>query len=211
MGKRGILLVISGFAGSGKGTIVSEMLKRYDNYVISVSATTREPRPREEDGREYFFVTQEKFRKMIEDNELLEYAHYVSNSYGTPKKYVEEKIAEGRDVILEIECQGALQVKKMFPDALLFFVTAPDVKTVYERLRKRGTETEEVIMSRMRRAREEAEVIGQYDYLLINDDLDLCVQILNETVNASRYSVSRSGELIDRLKLEFFDFLEGEN
>jgi len=210
MENKGILLVISGFAGSGKGTIVKKLLNDYDNYVVSVSATTRGPRPGEEDGRDYFFITPDQFRDMIANGEFLEYAHYVSNSYGTPRKYVEDMMAAGKDVILEIECQGALQVKKMFPDALLFFVTPPDAETVYERLHKRGTETEEVIMNRMRRGMEETEVIGQYDYLLVNDDLDLCVKILHDTVNVSRFTVSRSGDFIDKLKLGFYDFLEGE-
>ncbi len=210
MDRKGILLVISGFAGSGKGTIVKKLLSDYDNYVVSVSATTRNPRPGEEDGREYFFLTREKFDEMIDAGEFLEYAHYVSNSYGTPKKYVEEMMEAGKDVILEIECQGALQVKKMFPGAVLFFVTPPDVQTVYDRLHKRGTETEDVIMDRMRRGMEEAKVIDRYDYLLVNDDLELCVETLHNTVNSCRFSINRSGDFIDKLKSEFVDFLEGE-
>lgn len=210
MSRRGILLVISGFAGSGKGSITKRLLSDYDNYSFSVSATTRAARPGEVDGKDYFFVTKERFQEMIDNNEFLEYAHYVSNSYGTPRQYVEDRMNEGKDVILEIECQGALNVKRIFPEALLVFVTPPTVEEVYNRLRKRGTETEEVIMSRMRRGQEEAEIIKEYDYLLVNDDLDMCVVTLNGIVNGARYSVSRSIEYAEDIKKQFEVFLEGE-
>ena len=170
--KKGILLIISGFAGSGKGTIVKRLLSEYDNYAVSVSATTRAPRPGEEDGKDYFFVNREKFEQMIADDEFLEYAQYVDNYYGTPRKYVNRMLDEGKDVILEIEQQGALQVKAKRPDALLMFVMPPSVQEIYNRLKKRGTETEEVIMKRMRQGAREAGVIENYDFLIINDDLD---------------------------------------
>ena len=163
--KKGILIVVSGFAGSGKGTIMKELVKRYDDYALSVSATTRQPRPGEKDGRDYFFVSREEFQRMIRDDELLEHACYVSNYYGTPRKYVEEKLKEGKDVILEIEVQGGLQIKEKYPDAVLVFITPPSAKVVYERLEKRGTESEEVILSRMGRSLEEAGVIDRYDYI----------------------------------------------
>ena len=123
MREKGILIVVSGFSGSGKGTIMKELLKQYDNYALSISATTRNPRPGEEDGREYFFKTVEDFEKMIAKEELIEYARYVDNYYGTPRAYVEEQLEAGKDVILEIEIQGALKVKEKFPDTLLLFVT----------------------------------------------------------------------------------------
>ena len=208
MARRGLLLVISGFAGSGKGTICKELMKQYDNYAFSVSATTRDPRPGEVDGVDYFFITQERFEEMIKSNELLEYAQYVSNFYGTPKKYVEEKLQEGKDVILEIECQGALHVKEIFPEAVLFFVMPPNVKEIYNRLKGRGTETEEVIMRRMRRGQEEAEVIEKYDYLLINDDLQETVQRLHDTLNSARNAASRNKELLSEIKKEFITFFE---
>ena len=208
MARRGLLLVISGFAGSGKGTICKELMKQYDNYAFSVSATTRDPRPGEVDGVDYFFITQERFEEMIKSNELLEYAQYVSNFYGTPKKYVEEKLQEGKDVILEIECQGALHVKEIFPEAVLFFVMPPNVKEIYHRLKGRGTETEEVILRRMRRGQEEAEVIEKYDYLLINDDLQETVQRLHDTLNSARNAVSRNKELLSEIKKEFITFFE---
>ena len=208
MARRGLLLVISGFAGSGKGTICKELMKQYDNYAFSVSATTRDPRPGEVNGVDYFFITQERFEEMIKANELLEYAQYVSNFYGTPKKYVEEKMQEGKDVILEIECQGALHVKEIFPEAVLFFVMPPNVQEIYNRLKGRGTETEEVIMRRMRRGQEEAEVIEKYDYLLINDDLQDTVKRLHDTLNSARNAASRNGELLSEIKKEFITFFE---
>lgn len=205
--KKGILLIISGFAGSGKGTIVKKLLSDYDSYAVSVSATTRAPRPGEEEGRDYFFVTKEKFEEMIADDEFLEYAQYVDNYYGTPRKYVNRMLDEGRDVILEIEQQGALQVKAKRPDALLMFVMPPSVQEIYNRLKKRGTETEEVIMKRMRQGAREAGVIEDYDYLIINDDLDECVRNVHDTVRCSKYATGRNKALIDKVKSQFNDFL----
>ena len=147
MREKGILIVVSGFSGSGKGTIMKELLKQYDNYALSISATTRNPRPGEEDGREYFFKTVEDFEKMIAKEELIEYARYVDNYYGTPRAYVEEQLEAGKDVILEIEIQGALKVKEKFPDTLLLFVTPPSAEELKSRLVGRGTETMDVIES----------------------------------------------------------------
>ena len=169
---KGILLVISGFAGTGKGTLVQELLKRYDNYALSVSATTRDPRPGEEDGVHYFFKTKEEFEQMIQEKKLIEYACYVGNYYGTPKEYVQEQLENGKDVILEIEIQGALKIKEQFPETLLLFMVPPSAQVLEDRLRGRGTETEEVVQKRLRRAVEEAEFIEKYDYLIVNDDLD---------------------------------------
>ena len=169
---KGILLVISGFAGTGKGTLVQELLKRYDNYALSVSATTRDPRPGEEDGVHYFFKTKEEFEQMIQEKKLIEYACYVGNYYGTPKEYVQEQLENGKDVILEIEIQGALKIKEQFPETLLLFMVPPSAQVLEDRLRGRGTETEEVVQKRLRRAVEEAEFIEKYNYLIVNDDLD---------------------------------------
>ena len=141
MNEKGILIVVSGFSGSGKGTIMRELLKKYDNYALSVSATTRAPRPGEEEGREYFFKSTEEFEKMIAKDELIEYARYVDNYYGTPRVYVEEQLEAGKDVVLEIEIQGALKVKEKFPDTLLLFVTPPSAQELRSRLVGRGTET----------------------------------------------------------------------
>ena len=174
MKEKGILIVVSGFSGSGKGTIMRELLKKYDNYALSVSATTRVPRPGEEEGREYFFKSTEEFEKMIAKDELIEYARYVDNYYGTPRVYVEEQLEAGKDVVLEIEIQGALKVKEKFPDTLLLFVTPPSAQELRSRLVGRGTETMDVIEYRMSRAKEEAEGMEKYDYLIINDDLMEC-------------------------------------
>ena len=169
---RGILTVVSGFSGAGKGTLMKRLMEEYDNYALSISVTTRDPRPGEEDGVSYFFRTEEEFDRMVEEDAFLEYARYVKHSYGTPKAYVEEQLDAGKDVLLEIEIQGALQVKEKRPDTLLVFITPPTAEELERRLRGRGTETEEVIKGRMERAKEEAQGMDQYDYVLTSHDLD---------------------------------------
>ena len=139
---KGILVVVSGFSGAGKGTVMKRLMEKYDDYALSVSATTRKPRPGEEDGREYFFRTRDEFEKLIEEDALLEYARYVENYYGTPRSYVEEQLQAGRNVILEIEIQGAMKIKEKIPEALLVFVTPPTVEELERRLTGRGTETD---------------------------------------------------------------------
>ena len=141
MSRKGCLVIISGFSGAGKGTVVKALMERFDCYALSISATTRQPRPGEENGREYFFKTKEEFEELIRQDALYEYAQYVSNYYGTPKAYVEEQLEAGKDVILEIEVQGALKVKEKNPDALLLFVTPPSAQELKRRLEGRGTET----------------------------------------------------------------------
>ena len=166
MSNKGKLVVVSGFSGAGKGTLMKALMEQYgDDYALSVSATTRDPRPGEKDGIDYFYVTTEKFKQMIEADELIEYAQYVKNYYGTPKAYVQQQLDLGKNVILEIEIQGALKIKKQFPDTILLFVTAPDAKTLRDRLVGRGTETQDVINARLARACEESEGIENYDYL----------------------------------------------
>ena len=167
MDGRGILIVVSGFSGSGKGTIMNEIIRRYNNYALSVSATTRNPRPGETEGKEYFFKSVEEFEKMIAKDELIEYARYVDNYYGTPRAYVEEQLEAGKDVILEIEIQGAIKVKEKFPDTLLLFVTPPTAEELRKRLVGRGTETMDVIDFRMKRAKEESLGMDRYDYTII--------------------------------------------
>lgn len=200
MKRKGILLVISGFAGTGKGTLVKELLNRYDNYAVSVSATTRAPRPNETDGVHYFFKTEEEFKKMIEEGALVEYAQYVGNYYGTPRAYVEQQLEEGRDVILEIEIQGALKIKERFPDTLLLFLVPPDADTLESRLKGRGTETEEVIKERLNRAVEESEFIEKYDYVIVNDDLDTCVEETHAVIRAEHFRTARNEEFVSQLK-----------
>ena len=207
---KGILIVLSGFSGSGKGTIMKELMKKYsDQYALSISATTRSPRPGETDGVEYFFKTKEQFEKMIADDELIEYAKYVDNYYGTPKAYVEEQLSAGKDVILEIEIQGALKVKEKFPDTLLMFVTPPSAEELKNRLVGRGTETLDVIESRMDRACEEAEGMDQYDYLIVNDDLDTCVEEVHQIIRGEHHRSTRNTGFMEKIK-EDLNSLKGE-
>ena len=201
MNEKGILIVVSGFSGSGKGTLMKELLTRYpDTYALSISVTTRSPREGEVDGREYFFVSKDEFEKMIAKGELIEYAKYVENYYGTPRDYVEKKLDEGKDVILEIEIQGALNVKKMFPDTLLLFVTPPSAEELKKRLVGRGTETMDVIESRMDRACEEAEGMENYDYLIVNDSLDRCVEEMHSIIRGEHRRSSRNCEFMKEIK-----------
>lgn len=204
------MIVVSGFSGAGKGTIMRELTSRYDQYALSTSATTRAPRPGEEEGKSYFFKTREEFEKMIEENALIEYACYVSNYYGTPKAYVEEQLAAGRDVILEIEIQGARKVKKQFPEAVLLFVTTKDVQTLRERLTGRGTETPEEIERRLSRAVQESEGMEEYDYLVINDDLDICVSQVHEIVETEHRRLKRNMELVNNIRADLKGFAKGE-
>lgn len=204
MNHQGILVVVSGFSGAGKGTLMKELLKRYDNYALSISATTRAPREGETDGKEYFFVTKEQFEKMRDERKLIEYAQYVNNYYGTPKEYVEQKMAEGKDVILEIEIQGALKVKKRFPDALLLFVTPPSAEELRRRLVGRGTETLEVINARLTRAAEEASGMEAYDYLLINDDLDRCVEEMHQLIQLQHRKTSYHLDFLSKMREDLY-------
>lgn len=210
MSKRGILTILSGFSGSGKGTVIQRLMEKYDQYALSVSATTRLPREGEKDGEAYFFRTKEEFERMIQEDALLEYARYVDNYYGTPKDYVEKKLEEGKDVILEIEIQGALQIKKKLPNTLMLFVTPPDAETLKERLTKRGTETEDVILSRLSRAAAESEGIEQYDYLVINDQLEECVETMHQIIQKEHYRTTRNGELIQSIREEMKRFSKGD-
>ena len=206
MNSKGVLTVVSGFSGAGKGTIMKRLIEKYDNYALSVSATTRSPRPGEEEGISYFFVETETFEQMIRDDALIEYARYVDNYYGTPKTYVESKLSEGRDVILEIEIQGALKVKERYPDTLLLFVTAPSVQELKKRLIGRGTETEQVIEDRLKRAVEEAEGMDRYDYLIVNDDLETAVDTVHQIIQAEHLQCTRNRTFINQIKEE----LKGE-
>jgi len=194
--------VVSGFSGAGKGTLMKALLEKYDNYALSISATTRKPREGEVHGREYFFLSVEEFEKLIANDQLIEHAKYVSNYYGTPRSYVEEKMAEGKDVILEIEIQGALKVKEKFPETLLVFVVPPSAEELKRRLIGRGTETMEVIEQRMKRATEEAEEMGSYDYILINDDLNKAVEDLHNLIQSQHMQANCNQELIRTMKEE---------
>ena len=204
--RKGIIIVVSGFSGAGKGTLMKALTSKYDNYALSVSATTRNPRPGEVNGREYFFVSNEEFEKLIQENGLIEHAGYVDHYYGTPRKFVEDKLSQGIDVILEIEIQGALQIKEQYPDAVLLFVMPPSAAELEKRLRGRGTETEEVILQRLKRAREESVGIEKYDYLVINDDLEQCTERLHNIIEAAHGTPQRNLDFIDTIREELNGF-----
>ena len=197
---KGVLTIISGFSGSGKGTILNEMLKRYDNYSLSVSATTRKPRVGEVEGKSYFFKSKKEFEDMIEKDELIEYAKYVDNYYGTPKAYVMEKLAEGKDVILEIEIQGALKVKEEYPDAMLVFISTPSALCLKKRLEERATESSEQVEARLKRAVEEADSMDSYDYIIINDDLDTAVKDMHALIRSAKHKTVHNKKLIEAIK-----------
>ena len=210
MADRGILVVVSGFSGAGKGTLMKRLMEKYDNYALSVSATTRDPRPGEEHGREYFFHTKKEFEELILEDELIEYAQYVDNYYGTPKAYVEKQLNMGKDVILEIEIQGALKVKKKMPNTLLLFVTPPNAEELKHRLVNRGTESMDVIESRLSRASEEAKGMSEYDYILINDVIEECVDNMHSIIQSQHDAVKNRQEFIKEITEEIAVFKKGE-
>ena len=202
--------MVSGFSGAGKGTLIDLLMKKYDSYALSVSATTRDPRPGEKDGVQYFFKTRQEFEEMIRQDAFIEYAGYVDHYYGTPRAYVEEQLRKGKDVILEIEVQGALEVKKKFPDTLLLFVTPPSAEILKDRLAGRGTETKEVIHSRLARAVEEADGCEVYDYLVVNDDLDACVEEVHHIILSERSRMARRLDTIEEIKNQLKQYVKGE-
>lgn len=210
MKNKGILIVVSGFSGAGKGTLMNKLIQEYDNYALSISATTRTPRPGEEDGREYFFLKKDEFESRIKNGGFIEYACYCDNYYGTPKDYVEKQLDAGKNVVLEIEIQGAMKIKKQFPTAVLLFVMPPDITELERRLNGRGTETPEVVAKRLKRAAEEAQGIEEYDYILINENLDDCVKKLHEIVEAARSAPYRNEEFIENIRAELEAIAKGE-
>ncbi len=211
MKHRGILIVISGFSGAGKGTLMKELLSQYDNYALSISMTTRAPRTGETDGKEYFFVTKDAFEEKIKEDGLIEYASYCDNYYGTPRAYVESQLEAGKDVILEIEIQGALQIRKKFPETLLLFVTPPSAQELKRRLVNRGTETMDVIEKRMTRAIEESKGMEDYDFIVVNDQLERCTKELHEIIQAAHYTAGRNHSFIEEIKEELNALAKGEN
>ncbi len=211
MADKGLLLVISGFSGAGKGTAVRRLMELHDEYALSISATTRQPRQGEEDGREYFFKTAEQFEDMIRQGELIEYAQYVGNYYGTPKKYVLSQMEAGKNVILEIEIQGALNIRKMFPEAVLIFIMPPDAKELENRLRQRGTESDSVIRARLSRAAQESEFAAQYDYIVVNDTVDNCVASIQHIAESEKQRAPRRLDAIMQIREELKVYSEGEN
>lgn len=197
MSKSGVLLVISGPSGGGKGTVVKRVVEKDENIGLSVSATTRAPRTGEEDGVHYHFVTREKFTEMLSVGEILEHAEYCGNFYGTPKAEADRAIAEGRDLILEIEVDGASQIKKMYPDAVLIMLIPPSLSVLEERLRGRGTEAEETIAKRLARASEEIELCENYDYIVVNDEIESCADEILAIVTAEHAKTKRMNNTIN--------------
>lgn len=206
----GVLTVVSGFSGAGKGTVMKRLIQKYDDYALSISVTTRNPREGERDGIEYFFKTKEEVEAMIENDEFLEYARYVDNYYGTPRFYVEEMLAKGKNVILEIEIQGAMQIKAKNQEAVLVFVTPPSFEELRNRLVGRGTETADVIESRLKRASEEAEGMPSYDYILVNDQVEDCVDRLHQIILSERAKAQRNEEFINTIRQEARIFMKGD-
>lgn len=191
MRERGLLIVLSGPSGVGKGTVCAALRKRSSNLVYSISATTRKPRRNEVDGVHYFFKERAEFEKMIEENAFLEWAEYMGNYYGTPRKFVEDTLAQGRDVLLEIEVQGALQVKKKFPEGVFIFLAPPSMHELKQRIAMRGTETEEAMTGRLTVAEKEMALVHEYDYSVVNDRVDLACKRILSIVEAEHCRVDR--------------------
>ena len=193
---KGLKIVLSGPSGSGKGTIVKELIKD-DQFLLSISATTRSPRQGEEEGVHYFFKTRDAFESMIAQNELLEYAEFCGNYYGTPKAFIEESVKNGKDVILEIEVEGAMQIKKIYPEAVFIFVVPPSLTELESRLVGRNTEAREVIEQRLARAKEELALYTQYDYVVVNDRLVEAIDEIKCIVRAEKLKSSFYGQKIE--------------
>lgn len=205
--KCGKLIVISGFSGAGKGTIVKYLIENYDDYALSISATSRNKRPTEEDGKHYFFITKTEFEDLISNDGLLEYTNYSGNYYGTPKSFVNEKLKASENVILEIEMNGAMNVKGKYNDAILIFIIAPSFESLIARLRGRNTETEEQIKSRLKIALNEASGASKYDYVIINEDAEESAAIVNniirgdlDTINKINNDRPRALNIINEIK-----------
>ena len=198
MTKEGLKIIISGPSGSGKGTIVKELIKNPE-CIISISATTRDPRPGEVHGEHYFYTAKEDFEKMIENKELLEHAEFCGNYYGTPKAFVDETTKSGKNIILEIEVEGALQVKRMYPEAVFIFVIPPSLKELRERLINRKTETMDVIEKRLNRAREELLYFKEYDYVVVNDDLNKATRAIENIIEAESQRAGNYKEQIENI------------
>ena len=201
MTKRGLLIVLSGPSGVGKGTVRAAIFsKEEQKFVYSISATTRLPRTGETDGVDYFFKTREEFEQMIQNKQLLEYAEYVGNYYGTPLEYVENTLATGKDVFLEIDVQGAIQVRELMPDGVFIFLTPPDLNELESRIVNRGTDSDEVIAKRMKTAREELELMKYYDYSVVNDTVDNAVQKIEAIIQTEHLRIVRNLDTIEELE-----------
>ena len=201
MTKRGLLIVLSGPSGVGKGTVRAAIFSKGEQkFVYSISATTRQPRTGETDGVDYFFKTREEFEQMIQNKQLLEYAEYVGNYYGTPLEYVENTLEQGKDVFLEIDVQGAIQVRELMPEGVVIFLTPPDLNELESRIVNRGTDSDEVIAKRMKTAREELELMKYYDYSVVNDTVDNAVQKIEAIIQTEHLRIVRNLDTIEELE-----------
>lgn len=189
--EKGILFILSGPSGVGKGTVRKRLFEKSTDLKYSVSMTTRNKRPGEVDGVDYFFKTKDEFELLIEQNELLEYAKYVNNYYGTPRKYVEDMLEKGHDVFLEIEVQGALQVKKNFPEGVFIFLFPPSLDELKNRILGRGTESNDLVLNRLKEARKEIEMMDAYDYVVVNDQVDHAVQKIESIIQSEHLKRER--------------------
>ena len=198
----GFLLVLSGPSGSGKGTVSEALMKNNDDIIFSTSVTTRTPRPGEVNGENYFFATREEFEKMVENDELLEHAFVHTNYYGTPKQFVFDEIEKGEIVLLEIDVQGALQVKKKYKEAVFIFLIPPTMDELKSRLVKRDTETEDEIETRYRNAFRELDFVGEYDYFVINDVIDNAVKDIETIIAAEKLRVKRHKNIKKEVQAE---------
>ncbi|MGY3815407.1 guanylate kinase [Globicatella sulfidifaciens] len=206
--QRGLLIILSGPSGVGKGTVRAAIFKDNKfNYVYSVSATTRQSRPGEVDGVDYYFVSKEQFKQYIEEDALLEYAEYVGNYYGTPIQKIEENLAAGNDVFLEIEVQGALKVRERMPEGIFIFLAPPSLDELKSRITGRGTDREDVILERMQMAKEEIEMMQHYDYVVVNDTVEHAVEKVNAIIQSEHLRVER---VVDRIRADIKNYFQQE-
>lgn len=193
--KKGLLIVISGPSGSGKGSVIEKVLEKNDNLWLSISCTSRSPRGSEVDGVEYYFIKREEFEEKIRNGEMLEYAKYADNYYGTPRKYIKEQLDNGKDVILEIEIQGALKVQELLPETLFIFILPPSMDELKRRLRSRNTESAEVAEKRFKTAYQEINELSKYNYVVVNDTIEKAADKINAIIMAERCRVDRIEEV----------------
>ena len=206
--KQGLLIVLSGPSGCGKNTIINKVMENNKNIWLSISCTSREPRGEEKNGVNYYFLSREEFEQEIKNDEFLEYAEYSKNYYGTPKKYIKEKIDQGIDVILEIEIEGATSIKKLIPEAIFIFIMPPSLKTLVKRLKKRGTESNDKIIKRFHEAYKEINEVTKYNYVVVNDEIDDTVDKIEAILKAEKCRVDRIEEVyLDTKEEEIHELL----
>ncbi|SFB19572.1 guanylate kinase [Lentibacillus halodurans] len=200
--ENGILFILSGPSGVGKGTVRKELFNRANDLAYSISMTTREKRPGEAEGADYFYKTNEEFEKLIEAGQLLEYARFVNNYYGTPRKYVEDTLQDGKDVFLEIEVQGAMQVKENFPEGVFIFLFPPSLEELKNRIIERGTESQELVLKRLKEAQNEIDMMDAYDYVVVNDDVDAAVTKIQSIIQSEHCKRERIAKQYKQLLKE---------